>query len=390
MTENREMNDRAAGSPASTACCRFHWRLFVLLTLGIVAALVGRWACRIATDTPAEAPDVGGNTDAIVVERVDAEAVRQEAWQRIEPRLREADERTRDLTSRLIGRIESFFDARKAGAREFAEAALGWRSKWELIKSRQGHREFIAERFSEYIFTQEELAALLAEAAAEYAQGLKAVENELLVQIRADLQDLPASALPSFSNEQVLSGRFGQVVAAVAADVARDFQVNVGQEIGSFAIGEVAAAVVTKTLTAAATRLGISGTVLGTGAAASWATFGAGIVIAIAVDLVLDWIIDWFHDPVGNISDKVVASLDDVKQSITMGDPEARRVHDRVAQMAQSHADPAVQARAAQVLARMQRGGALGLKYALGKVADAHGRTRQLALRQLVFGEEKP
>jgi len=382
--ENQEQNGQPKGHGG------FNWRTFLLLTLGIIVALVGMLAYRIATDSPPPPPDRGGEVQPGAPDgepEVDTDAVRTEAWQRIQPRLEAADAKTRELTNQLVHRIETFFDSRKEGARAFGEAALGWKSKWELIKSRDGHREFIAARFSEYIFTQDELAALLKEASDEYAQGLRAVENELLVQVRADLKNLPASALPAFANKNVLESRFDNIVATVAADVARDLQVDVGREITSFAVGEIVAVVVKKTLTAVVTRLGISGAILGTGAASSWATFGAGIVICIAVDFLLDWIIGWFHDPAGDIANKVTASLDDVKTSITTGDPDAWKAHDRIEQMATEHSDPAMRTKAAKVLANIERGGALGLKYALGKVADVQNRSRELALKQLVFEE---
>ena len=146
---------------------------------------------------------------------------------------------------------------------------------------------------------------------------------------------------------------------------------------------------VTRTLAAVATRLGLSGAILGTGAASSWATAGAGVVIGIVVDLLLDWIIGWFYDPVDDIAGKVAASLDDVKHSITAGDPEAWQVHDGVKQMAADHSEPEISAKAAEVLANIERGGALGLTYALGKVADVQSGSRQLALRKLVFVEGK-
>lgn len=371
----------------------FNWRVYLLLTLGITVALVGMLVYRIATSPPPPPPPVRGgevHPDASEVEpAVNVDAVRDEAWQRIQPRLKAADTKTRELTNQLVHRIDTFFDSRKDGAAAFAEAALSWKSKWELIKSRSGHREFIIARFSEYIFTQDELAALLKEASDEYAQGLRAVENELLVQVRADLKDLPASALPAFANQEVLGSHFDDIVAAVAADVARDLQVDLGRETTSFTVGEIVAVVVTKTLTAVATRLGISGAILGTGAASSWATFGAGIVIAIAADFLLDWIIGWFHDPAGNIADKVTASLDDVKGSIITGDSEAWHVHDRIEQMAAEHSDPAIRTKASNVLANIERGGALGLKYALGQVADVQNRSRELALHKLVFMESQ-
>ena len=361
-------------------------RIFILLSLGILAALVGMLVYRIATDSPPPPPTRVGEVPPEVPE-IDPAAVREEAWQRIQPRLEAADSQTRELTNRLVHQIEAFFDSRKDGATAFSEAALGWKSKWELIKSRDGHRKFIAERFSEYIFTQDELAALLEEASGEYAQGLRAVENELLVQVRADIKDLPKSALPAFANQDVLDSQFGDIVARVAADVARDLQVDAGREVTSFAVGEIVAVVVTKTLTAVATRLGVSSAILGTGAASSWATFGAGIVIGVAVDFLLDRIIGWFHDPVEDIAGKVIVSLDDVKHSLTTGDPEAWKVHDRVQQMASEHSEPGMRATAAEVLANIERGGALGLQYALTSVADVQNRSRELALRELVFAE---
>ena len=367
---------------------RFDWRVFLLLSLGIVIALAGMLVYRIATDAPPAPPNHDRQVDP-GEPAVDVQAIRQEAWRRIEPRLEHADAETRKLTDQLVHQIESFFNERSDGVRAFSEAALGWNSKLKLFTSREGHREFIAERFSEYIFTQDELAALLETASAEYAQGLKAVENSLLVQVRADLEDLPADALPAFGNEQVLASRFDRIVATVSADVARDLKVDVGREITSLAVGEIVAVVVTKTLTALTTRLGISGGILGAGVASSWATIGAGLVIAIIADSLLDWFLGWIYDPVGSIADKVTASLDEVKTTITMGDPQAWKVRDRIAEMAAGHADPELRARAAEVLASIESDGALGLKHALGQVADVQNESRQVALRQLVFEENQ-
>ncbi len=388
MSKSLEETRGQDGGPEASG---FNRRVFAVLSLGIVMGLVGFLVYRIATDTPPPLPDrpslsPGGN-EVAPPDDVDTAAIREEAWQRIQPRLKTADVKTRELTNQLIHRIESFFDGRKDGAKDFAQASLGWKSKWELIKSREGHRAFIEARFSEYIFTQDELAALLKQASDEYAMGLRAVQNELLVQVRADCEDLPVEALPDFANEDRLSSRFTDIVVAVAADIASDLQVDVGREITSFTVGEAVAVVVTKTLTSMATRLGVSAAIMTTGAAASAATLGAGIVIAIGVDFLLDWIIGWFHDPAGDIADKVAASLGDVKLTITTGDPEAWVLHDRIKQMATDHPDPDMRAKAKKVQARIERGGALGLKYALDQVAEIQSRSRELTLKELIFEE---
>lgn len=373
----------------STTSRQFNWRMFLILLLGILSVVAARWSVRIATDAPPAAAvrsePVEPASPVVVV--VDLPAVREEAWRRIEPRLAYADKKTRELTDQFVQRIEEFFDGRKDGAKSFADAALGWQSKWELIKSRDGHRDFIAARFAEYIFSQEELSTMLKTATQEYAQGLKAVENELLVKVRADLQDLPTIALPAFFSEQQLQSRFAQIIEGVMAGVATNLKVDIGREVGSLAIDVLVAAVITESLAAMATRLGISGAVLGTGAAASWATFGAGIVIGITVDALLGWIISWFYDPAEEIAGNVAASLDEVKMSIIAGDPQAWKIRDQAAAMAQSHDNPAVRSKAAQVSENITRGGALGLKHVLGRVAEVQRLSRQLTLKQLVSQE---
>jgi len=367
----------------------FNWRMFLLLILGIAIAVAGLLVFRIVTDEPPAPPIRSDSIEPAppVKVVVDVAAVREEAWQRIEPRLEQADQKTQELTNQFVQQIEEFFEDRKAGAAPFAGAALGWTSKWELIMSRAGHREFIAARFSEYIFSEDQMSAMLRNATEEYVQGLKAVKNELLVQVRVDLQDMPSIALPAFVNEQQLQLRFAQIIEGVMAGVAKDLKVDVGREIGSLLIETLIAAVVTDTLTAMATRMGVSGAVLGAGAASSWATFGAGILIGIAVDALLGWMIEWFYDPTEEITSKIAASLNEVKQLIIAGDPEAWQIREIATKLAESHVAPEVRAKAAKVVDNITRGGALGLKHTLGRLAEVQSRSRQLTFKQLVLQE---
>jgi len=145
--------------------------------------------------------------------------------------------------------------------------------------------------------------------------------------------------------------------------------------------------VVTDTLTAMATRMGVSGAVLGAGAASSWATFGAGILIGIAVDALLGWMIEWFYDPTEEITSKIAASLNEVKQLIIAGDPEAWQIREIATKLAESHVAPEVRAKAAKVVDNITRGGALGLKHTLGRLAEVQSRSRQLTFKQLVLQE---
>ena len=54
--------------------------------------------------------------------------------------------------------------------------------------------------------------------------------------------------------------------------------------------------------------------------------------------------------------------------------------------MSEHDSDPAVKDRAAEVAKSIERNGALGLRYALERVAEVQDRARHDTLRQLVFG----
>jgi hypothetical protein len=386
-TQMPDSNEQQQSGTRAVAVGRFRRRDFWFLTLGIVSSVVGTQVYRFTSDSPPPAPS-DPRTQALPPESppvIDEKAVRQEAWQRVQPHLQFADQETRKLTDQLIQRIHEFFDSRRERSRAFAEAAVSWKSKWELIKSREGHRKFLEQQFSEYIFTQEELAAVLQEATSEYAMGLKGLENQMLVRVRADLEDLPAAALPAFADGSAVEARFEVIVAAAAAAVVTDLKLDALQGITTFAAAEVVGVMALKTVQAIGVRLGFSGAILGVGAATSWATLGAGLAIAAVADYLVDVIIRWFHDPTENVARKVTAGLDDLKQSITLGDPQAWKLHDRILRMSQEESDPALRAKAETTLARIRQGGNLGLKYALSKVADVQNRSRESALQKLVL-----
>ena len=366
--------------PATTAGV-----FFPFFSLGVIIGLVGLFAYRIATEEEPEPPE---RIDTQVqTQEVDVEAVQAEAWERIQPRLADADEDTRALTSQFIEDIERFFDDREAGSTAFAEAALGWRSKWELIKSREGHREFLSVKFQEYIFSQDELASVLESATAQYAQGMDTVENELLVSVRADLADLPEEALPEFTNGELLKSHFEQLFTDVVEDVVQELRIQIAVDLSSLVVGELIAHAVTKTLALVATRMGISTAVLGTGSISTMATVGAGLVIAIGVDFLLQWIIGWFDDPVGDISAEVSSSLEDVKTSIVSGDPVALAEYECLKKMAATDPEADIRDRAAGVVVLIERSGALGIADTLERVNRVHTLARESALSQLVFGK---
>ena len=85
---------------------------------------------------------------------------------------------------------------------------------------------------------------------------------------------------------------------------------------------ELARTIAFRVMSAVATRLGVSAGILGTGATASWATFGLSVAASIALDQIVGWIINWASDPVGELEAHVRATLDDILKVMIEGDGE--------------------------------------------------------------------
>ena len=63
--------------------------------------------------------------------------------------------------------------------------------------SGQRHSTFLRQAFEEHLFKGDELTRAIEQVAQAYVDDLTAVENRMLVKLRADLDDLPAASLPA-------------------------------------------------------------------------------------------------------------------------------------------------------------------------------------------------
>ncbi len=128
---------------------------------------------------------------------------------------------------------------------------------------------------------------------AGYLTELEGEENAMLVAIRADLsdQDLPAlRALTALRSDDAFKSEYRKMVQQVVPAVSRDLKITVGREAVVWVGSEVAAAVTVRIASAVAIRLDVSGSILGSGAAAGAATLGIGLVVGFIVDGAVDWI----------------------------------------------------------------------------------------------------
>ena len=94
--------------------------------------------------------------------------------------------------------VRDFFNESRQRTRSFAQDALGWDSKWALasdfLTGGKDHARFLEERFAERIFSAEQLEEMVATSVSAYLRHLDDVDSQLLVRLRADLEDVQSGA----------------------------------------------------------------------------------------------------------------------------------------------------------------------------------------------------
>lgn len=363
----------------------------------VVAAAA--WWARFYFATPANAPEapqpgVVASTEPKVAP-IDREALRRRAWNVIQPRLDAADRAAQAALEEQLRGVDEFFQHREAGVTPFAEAVLSLRGKWEFAKSKlptaddDAHLRYLNAKFEEHLFKIDDLKQTVEHAISGFVSRVQGIEGKLLVDVRADLSDgeLAAAGLPKFLlNDAAFRAEFDRAVTGAAAEAAGDFQVAVSREVVSFVAGEVAAQVAVRVATAVASRLGVSAGVLGTGAAAGWATFGVGLVAAVVVDAAISQAAKMAgYDPTARVSEKVQAVLGQVRSLLVDGNPEARQALEQLRNMQANDADAGVRAECRKAADAIEAGGNLGLRSELLKLHEVRARLRREALRRLVL-----
>jgi hypothetical protein len=225
---------------------------------------------------------------------------RAEILEACDAHVRTAEVDARAAVDRHAAEFASIIGERKVGAATFAREMVSWRSKWRVIKQylpfsdSDGHRKYVEEQFAKHIFSEADIADATRMAVTESLKDLEAIENRLAVQIRAEIDGRPLSGAEILTAAQQFAAAIEQVTSASQWDAAK--------AAGNLAVAEVATTIGTQALV----RLGVSGGILGTGAANSWWTLGGGLLLGLVVDAVWQWV----DDPAGDIERETVAALD--------------------------------------------------------------------------------
>jgi hypothetical protein len=121
-----------------------------------------------------------------------------------------------------LEKLDQFFANCKKKTPAFAETALGWRSKWNLLwdcvpfSSGNNHRQFLEKKFAEQVFTPQQLEDAIDQVVRDYIETVGRIERQMLLDLRAEAARLPAANPISRLSEQQLQQLYDQLLAEVA------------------------------------------------------------------------------------------------------------------------------------------------------------------------------
>ena len=309
----------------------------ILVVLGVTIGIFVSIALRSLL-TKAQ-PPVVATVDPAVKQKQDDENRRKIAWRIVTPRIEIAQEEAIKAVETRVQEVRAFFDERQKRIPAYADRVLSLRSKWVLGKSKlpgtdkEAHTKFLKEEFARIVFSEAELSQAVMGATENFVRDIEAIENALLVKIRADLQDTPecAAVLPDLKTDALFQSRFAKTTISLSGTASADLKVNIGRLLGS----EIAAVIAIRVGTAVATRLGVSAAILGTGAAAGPETLGVTVIAGILVDQIAGWVIGWFYDPESEISKTLSAELKNLATLIVVGDEKTRGLKAELTQLSE-------------------------------------------------------
>ncbi|MDZ4821396.1 MAG: hypothetical protein SGJ20_20735 [Planctomycetota bacterium] len=344
-------------------------------------------AAATATSEPGPAPPI------------DPAIIRRQAWDRISRHLAPADVASAVAIQESLRPIAQFFEERRTGVRPFAEEVLSFNGKWQYIRGKlptaddKRHMKFLDQSFSKHVFESAELRALLEASVTEYLTRLKAIENRLLLDCRADIQQLDIQAsevLLAMQTDATFAAEYQRMLASVVKEVAQDAKFGVSREVVSLIAGEIAAVVAVRVGVAVATKLGVDAGILGAGAASSWATLGIGLAAAIVIDVALEWAMKAAgHDPVDDVAKKVDETLGQLQTLLVDGDPAALQDYQTIKHMAENDTSEMVRDKSRQAVQVIENSGSLGLQFELQRIHTQRCILRDAALRKMILADDE-
>lgn len=332
----------------------------------------------------------------------------ESATQRLMQRMDQAKLEYDEAVAQTLSRIDDSFGEAKTGASRFAEAVLGAQGKAEYAYSvaeqaGDGLRGFITDlfgadpfgddsedwrydadhftryvrgQFEEHVLDTDELEAACQAALEDCAARIDALENQILVELQADLPDIDRS--PVIAPVEAVAG--GLIAARLtslsreAIDAATaDITASLGRFAFSFLVGNLIADEVTPDDASDLERLSYN--------------IGAGMATDQAIDRAMELA---GHDPQGALAARVEAALDGLKAQLLDGNEEAGEFYGAMLQAAAFYPAAEVRSACREAATAMEHGAALGLGTRLRAMSTQRQASLLIALIELAEGPLAP
>jgi hypothetical protein len=258
-----------------------------------------------------------------------SEAAGPTARQKAEMHIGEADLHAADSLAKRVDAVKQLFSRGMVGAPGFADETLSWGGKWALVKEKIGlgnelaHARFLSDGFAKYVFAPADLKAALEAAVQGLLSDLDGIDNEMLVKLRLDLDDsaIGSAEKPDFlRSDEAFRQEYQRLAAEMSSTLDQDLQMTVGRELATLITIEIATPVVLRIAEMIAAELGVEAAILGTGAASSVGTFGAGLLVGLVADQAISWVLKHAgYDPKEAIVRKVRELLERVEKLLLEG-----------------------------------------------------------------------
>ncbi len=341
------------------------WQLKWFLSLVLLFGLVAVIGAYISPRKPAEPPP-------------------PKEWNKVQPRLTQFDKAADQAARKRVERVRKFFAEREKGADIFAKDVLSWGGKWELVKDVAGygnHARYLALAFERDVFSTADLKAVLAAAVTGYMSDLDGLENELLVQLRADLadSDLGRGKLRThLESDEAFRREYWRLSATLLPALVKDLHITASREVLALIAMDIGTQLTMQVGVGVAAELGLDASILTTGFVGGAATLGVGLVVSLVVDAVIDWVLKKLgHDPEAEIARHVRTAVKQLGNRLLDGEAPVHQVYGKLQQLSRDDWDSSVRNASGRAAERIERGGRLGLRWQLQRLQEVRARLRR-------------
>ena len=161
--------------------------------------------------------------------------------------------------------------------------------------------------------------------------GVEGVENQMLVRLRADLDELPLGPIKTELDERALKLAYADALARTQHDGQPVIQADLAADLGSLVLTDV--------LIVLGRRFAGSGGLLSAGVSGSWSSFGVTLIAGILIDQFVSWIWDRIADPRGQLAEVLLVRLADIRRVLIEGDGGTPGLRQRLADWIQQRSN---------------------------------------------------